>query len=77
LYDGGAALWASNTNGTSPNFVVMQGDGNLVIYDANGTPVWASNTSGHPGAYLIVQSDGNVVVYQGVYAQWATNTNYF
>jgi hypothetical protein len=77
LYDDGAALWASNTNGTSPNFVVMQGDGNLVIYDANGTPVWASNTSGHPGAYLIVQRDGNVVVYQGGYAQWATNTNYF
>jgi hypothetical protein len=30
----------------------MQGDGNLVVYNASIVPRWASNTSGHPGAEL-------------------------
>lgn len=39
----------------------MQGDGNLVVYDAFGSPQWSSITNGHDGAYLTVQ-DENVVV---------------
>lgn len=63
---------------TSPNAryaLVMQGDGNLVEYDA-GTPVWASNTAGHPGSDFEAQPDGNFVVYApGHVAVWESNTN--
>jgi hypothetical protein len=67
-------LWASGTNGQDANFVAMQGDGNLVIYNYGGRAIWASNTAGRPGSFLVVQTDGNVVIYQPNVAIWATNT---
>ena len=58
--------------------LVMQDDGNLVIYSiaATRTPVWSSNTVGHPGAKARFQDDGNVVVYKpdGVSPLWASNS---
>jgi hypothetical protein len=58
--------------------LVMQDDGNLVIYSVGGvrTPVWSSNTVGQVGAKATFQSDGNFVVYarDGKQALWATNT---
>jgi hypothetical protein len=41
----------------------MQGDGNFVVYDAQGIGRWATGTAGNANAYLVVQNDGNVVVY--------------
>jgi hypothetical protein len=64
LYQHGAAIWASGTHGTPPGLLVMQHDGNLVMYDAHDVPIWSSEGSfGNPGAWLIVQDDGNVVIY--------------
>ena len=40
--------------------LVMQNDGNLVIYHS-GKPIWASRTGG--GAFVALQNDGNLVVY--------------
>lgn len=55
--------------------VVMQGDGNLVLYDGAGKALWASGTSGHPGAYAVMQTDGNLVVYPpSGHALWASGT---
>ena len=46
-------------------FLVMQKDGNLVMYrKRDGKAVWSSGTSGHPGAYAVMQPDGNFVVYR-------------
>jgi glucose/arabinose dehydrogenase len=54
--------------------LVMQGDGNLVVYDRGVGPIWATY-SRTPGSYLAVQSDGNVVVYDlSGRAVWATMT---
>ena len=55
--------------------MVVQGDGNLVIYQSN-QPIWASNTSGigTPGFKLAIQSDGNVVMYGKNASIWASNT---
>lgn len=55
--------WWNGVFGHAPGILAMQGDGNLVVYDAAGLPVWHTATHGHPGAYLVVQGDGNVVVY--------------
>jgi hypothetical protein len=69
------ALWASNTVGSNATVCVMQGDGNLVLYDAANHPVWASNTNGNPGSRLVMQDDGNAVIYRANNsASWASNT---
>ena len=57
------ALWSSGTSGTSTGQVLMQSDGNLVVYDAQGSGLWASGTVGNPNARLLVQNDGNLVMY--------------
>lgn len=56
--------------------MVVQGDGNLVIYQ-NGRSIWASNTGGKgtPGFKLAMQSDGNLVMYGGSGVLWASNTD--
>lgn len=59
----GEALYA-NEQVWSPNGayeLVMQGDGNLVVYGPSGA-LWASNT-GTPGSWAVMQYDGNLVVY--------------
>jgi hypothetical protein len=42
--------------------LVMQGDGNLVLYQA-GWALWNTETHGHHGAWAAFQDDGNLVVY--------------
>ncbi|GAA4680771.1 glycoside hydrolase family 6 protein [Frondihabitans cladoniiphilus] len=54
--------------------LVMQGDGNLVLY-SGGRATWNSQTSGNPGARLVVQGDGNIVVYSASNrALWNSST---
>lgn len=71
-------LWGSNTVGSNAHSWVMQGDGNLVIYNGlqgTGSAVWGSGTQGNPGAFLRMQDDGNLVIYNSQGAPiWATNT---
>ncbi|MFJ9825027.1 hypothetical protein ACIRSU_11685 [Streptomyces sp. NPDC101160] len=48
--------------------LVMQDDGNFVLYCRNGTgqdalAIWNSGTWGNPGAHATFQADGNLVVY--------------
>jgi hypothetical protein len=43
--------------------MVMQGDGNLVIYNTSNQPMWDTGTGGHPNAFVRLQTDGNLVVY--------------
>ncbi|HUB08817.1 MAG TPA: GH25 family lysozyme [Myxococcales bacterium] len=71
---GGAATWASKTNGTPSRDAVMQGDGNLVVYEKDGHATFATHTNGHDGASLAVQDDGNLVIYEGSKAIWASGT---
>ena len=50
----------------SPNgtySLVLQGDGNLVLYQYNYTPFWASYTQGKQVAKAVMQADGNFMVY--------------
>lgn len=43
--------------------LVMQTDGNLVMYAAGGRVRWHSWSFGNPGARAVMQGDGNFVVY--------------
>ena len=51
----------TNVEGTAR--LIMQSDGNLVLYNKNGKALWASGTAGQAGDRLEVQTDGNLVVY--------------
>lgn len=63
----------ASTNGLYE--LVMQGDGNLVIYDFFRKPLWSSKTNGKGGKKLAMQSDGNLVIYtQENKPVWASNT---
>jgi len=54
--------------------LIMQPDGNLVLYDASGTAHWASQTQG-TGNTAEFQEDGNLVVYNSQHqALWASTT---
>jgi hypothetical protein len=74
LYHNGiGALWGSGSEGQGGKWLVMQSDGNLVIYGDAGA-VWSTSTHGHPGAVLALQDDGNLVVYDGGVALWNSQT---
>jgi hypothetical protein len=76
LYQGGTALWASGTSGSSADEAILQGDGNFVLYTSAGSPVWSSGTAGDAGDTLTVQNDGNVVIYSSTGAAlWDTGTD--
>lgn len=75
----GQATWASNTcaAGLSHGDLVLLTDGNLVLYDTQGSgkPFWASMSQGlskSAGPYrLVMQDDGNLMIYGNSAATWA------
>lgn len=50
-------------NVPGPYRLIMQGDGNLVLYTSTNKALWSTRTAGHPGARLVMQGDGNLVLY--------------
>lgn len=55
--------------------LVMQTDGNLVIYKPDGSALWSSYTNGKPITYLEMQTDGNLVAYDNARrAYWSSRT---
>jgi hypothetical protein len=91
LGSNGSILWANADTFSAGNFklpqgasvsfggfvLVMQGDGNLVLY-RNGSPVWYTATGGQNcGAgqcTTVFQTDGNLVVYNGSIPLWSSQT---
>jgi len=61
----------------APCKLVMQGDGNLVLYGKDNSAVWSTNTHKRAnGPYnFVMQEDGNLVLYaEGNRVLWASNT---
>lgn len=54
--------------------LIMQTDGNVVLYDGDDNPLWSSGTQGNPESYLVMQGDGNLVVYTDGQPIWASGT---
>ena len=71
--DTGQVLWASATQGKPMSQVVMQDDGNFVVYSAAGKALWSAYVNS-PGDTLQMQNDGNLVVVSGRTPIWASGT---
>lgn len=72
---GNTVLFATGTAGSRSAALVMQTDGNLVLYDDAGRAVWHTHTHGNPGAGLRVENDGRVVVYSpAMRPLWTSDT---
>lgn len=57
-------------------FLVLQPDGNLVLYNRNRSPVWATGTDNKNVDRVIFQQDGNIVLYsRDGRAVWASHTD--
>ena len=68
---GRTPTWCSRTNyGPPPRNVIMQANGDLVLFDTDGRQAYTSGTSGHPGSYLAVQDDGEVKIWDGLQVIW-------
>lgn len=60
-------------NYTTGWVLVMQSDGNLVLYAPGNVPKWSMGSSGDSAAYAVMQGDGNLVVYDNGRAIGSTN----
>jgi len=72
----GVEFWSSGTSAVGGR-LVMQDDGNLVIYSSSGSPVWSSHTpnQGSPPYRLDIQGDRNIVLYDATDTPlWASVT---
>lgn len=57
--------------------LIMQTDGNLVLYDLTSAPTarFSTGTSGNPGAKAVLQDDRNLVIYSATgTALWSSGT---
>ena len=67
----GQSVWSSN----GAFRLIMQTDGNVVVYGPGGA-LWSARTTGAVGARLVMQPDGNLVVYDHANrAAWHTGTS--
>lgn len=67
-------LWESQTSGVGRR-VVMERDGDLVIYNRRNEKIWRANiTPQGRGEYAQLENDGNLVVYDSSgLGFWSTN----
>ncbi|KAL7838973.1 hypothetical protein SRHO_G00256310 [Serrasalmus rhombeus] len=68
-------IWASDTCGKAGTRLIMQGDGNLVLYTCGGQPLWASNSwqnSITNDNSLFINNDGNLAVQRGSTVLWTS-----
>jgi len=55
--------------------VILQTDGNLVVYNQNNQPEWSTGTTGMGTAFLVLQGDGNLVLRNSAGTTlWAANS---
>ena len=70
-------LWNTNTWGGKGKYIIMQDDGNLVIYNENRESIWSSNTCYdilYPEtSKLILQDNGKIEIYTDYGLLWSND----
>ena len=76
-YDDQTLLWHSGTAGATNASLVMQGDGNLVIYSVSHRVLWQTGTGGYTNSEVVMETNGNLVVWSGPVPQvlWESHTD--
>src|SRR5438105_2603374 len=54
-------------------YAIFQTDGNLVVYDVNGTALWNSGTSGTYAERLNLEDDGRIIIYKSAWNSGTSN----
>ena len=65
------ASWSVRTE-PPPTRLAMQGDGNLVAYEADGRAVWSTGTAGREGAWARLTDQGALLVEQAGGVLWSS-----
>jgi hypothetical protein len=65
----------SITSNNGQYTLILQLDGNLVLYKAGGKALWATGTNGKAASFATQQKDGNFVLYGSSGALWALGTH--
>lgn len=73
LSAGGAAVWATSTNGENAERLEVQKDGNCVLYTPD-KPIWHTDTKGAKDVRLVLQDDRNLVLYGFDGPAWSSKT---
>jgi hypothetical protein len=69
-------VWSAGVSAGTDSKLIMQGDGNLVLYNKTGSPLWHTATSGNGASKLYVQEDGNMVIYKDTgESTWSSGTS--
>lgn len=75
---GRVPLWATDTAGNPGARLVMEEDGNLVVYDVSDRVLWTNQQRGAAGSALVIRPNGNLVQVQpidgGRREVWSTGT---
>lgn len=74
LYDtqrGNQPLWATGTMGNATKYLILQVDGNLVLYATDGRPLWASHTAGQMVNVVVLTDGGVLELRAGDASVWA------
>ncbi|HVG90257.1 MAG TPA: RHS repeat-associated core domain-containing protein, partial [Alphaproteobacteria bacterium] len=65
--------WGPGTQGHPGAYAIFQTDGNLVVYDANGTALWNSGTSGTYAERLDLNDDGRIIIWKSAWNSGTSN----
>ena len=69
----GTGTWGPGTQGHPGAYAVFQTDGNLVVYDVNGTALWSSGTSGTYAERLDLNDDGRIIIWKSAWNSGTSN----
>jgi RHS repeat-associated protein len=68
----GTGTWGPGTQGHPGAYAIFQTDGNLVVYDVNGTALWNSGTGGTYAERLDLNDDGRIIIWKSA---WNSGTS--
>ncbi len=76
LYPGEELRRGEYLNSDNGDFrLIMERDGNLVLFGPRRNPIWSTGTHGTPAERCVMQKDGNLVLYApGIQPVWSSAT---
>ena len=74
LSDREKVYWSSKTEKKGATKLILQSDGNLVIYRSDNSAVWSSKTAGSGAEKLSISDTGEIKLLTGIEVFWSQNS---